>query len=144
LTISREQLDVVLRLFDDRRALIAAGKVQRWEVVKWAVTANFALGAASAGIQKGLHGLFFVFSVVISIMAVALLWHYNSRVTQVRASQSSINAFLTDNVIDVSKVGSENFVQMKTSEYDYQEMRMFYGASVFSILPTLLSWAATW
>jgi hypothetical protein len=30
--MTREEFDITLRLFDDRRALIAAGKVQRWEV----------------------------------------------------------------------------------------------------------------
>jgi hypothetical protein len=131
-------------LFDDRRALIAAGKLQRWEVVKWAVTANFALGAVSAGIQKGLHGLFFVFSVGIAIIAIVLLWHYNSRMTRVRGSLGSINAFLRDNVIDINKVGNADFVRTKGSEYDREEMLMFYGASVLLILPRLLSWAATW
>jgi hypothetical protein len=52
MTIGREELDVTLRLFDDRRALIAAGKVQRWEVTKWVVTVNFALAAASASERR--------------------------------------------------------------------------------------------
>ncbi len=39
---------VIAAALDDCRRLIAAGKVQRWDVVKWGVTVNTALGAAAA------------------------------------------------------------------------------------------------
>jgi hypothetical protein len=43
--IRREAFDVVLFVFSDTRELIAAGKVQRWDVLKWTVTVNIGLAA---------------------------------------------------------------------------------------------------
>jgi hypothetical protein len=42
-----QQFQILLGILDDRRRLIAALKLQRWGVVKWAVTVNVALTAAA-------------------------------------------------------------------------------------------------
>jgi hypothetical protein len=41
---------VVSSALDDYRRLIAAGKIQRWDVVKWGVTVDLALAAVSASL----------------------------------------------------------------------------------------------
>jgi hypothetical protein len=43
MTKDDEELKVIYSALDDCRRLIAAGKVQRWDVVKWGVTVNVAL-----------------------------------------------------------------------------------------------------
>jgi hypothetical protein len=129
---------VALRLFDDRRALIAAGKVQRWEVTKWAVTANVALAAASAATGE-FHVMFFALAVFIAATACLLLWHYNLRMTRVRQSLRSINTFISESVIDFEFVSKTNFLREKNERYDLQEMCIFYAVTMLSTLPCLLA-----
>jgi hypothetical protein len=136
--LEKNQMDVLLFMADDRRALIAAGKIQRWEVTKWVVTANFALATVSAATGK-LQFLFLMFSILISLMGGVLLWHYNLRMTRVRASFRKLKLFVNKNIIDMDELGGDNFTGEKTTEYDRQEMRIFYIAVISSILPTLLT-----
>ena len=54
-------------LLQDQQKLIAAGKVQRWDVVKWTITVNLALATASAGIGKpGTGVIIFFFTVLVA------------------------------------------------------------------------------
>src|SRR5215470_9994192 len=88
-----EELKVIYSALDDQRRLIAAGKVQRSDVVKWGVTINVALATAAALIQfKGtfdLCGLAVPFSLIPFLLAVAvafvgfvLVLYYNRRMTE--------------------------------------------------------------
>jgi hypothetical protein len=101
--LEREYLDVLLRIFDDQRSLIAALKVQRWEVVKWAATLNVALAAASAGFDKA-HWAFFLAAIFVTLLGLLLLTHYNSRVTTIRANFSKLNEYIRENVFHVNAV----------------------------------------
>jgi protein-S-isoprenylcysteine O-methyltransferase Ste14 len=78
MTKDEEELKVVYSALDDQRRLIAAGKVQRWDVVKWAVTVNVALATAATLIQfKGAFdvcGLAVPFSFVPSLLAIAVFF----------------------------------------------------------------------
>jgi hypothetical protein len=46
--IDDRKFQVIVSAHDDCRRQIAAGKVQRWDVVKWGVTVNVALATAAA------------------------------------------------------------------------------------------------
>jgi hypothetical protein len=52
----QEEIRFALGALDDYRRLIAAGKTQRWDVIKWAVTINMALTAASIALRQESHG----------------------------------------------------------------------------------------
>ena len=47
-------------LLQDQQRLIAAGKVQRWDVVKWTTAVNLALATASVGIGTSGAGIIIV------------------------------------------------------------------------------------
>jgi len=134
--VSKEETDTVLRLFDDRRNLLAAGKIQRWELVKWAVTANVALGAASGSIRE-MQGMFLAYAVLIAVMALILLWHYNQRMTLVRKSLANVNTFIRNNIIDLNVIGLSKFDEPKPETHDDREMYLFGGAIILSIFPTV-------
>ena len=61
---------VVSSALDDYRRLIAAGKIQRWDVVKWGVTVDLALAAVSASLTPQT----FVRSFALFVLAQPLLW----------------------------------------------------------------------
>jgi hypothetical protein len=84
--IEHEELKVIYSALDDQRRLIAAGKVQRWDVVKWGVTINVALAAATAAIPfEGAFDLFpFVLAVLVALVSWLLVLHCNRRTTGAR------------------------------------------------------------
>jgi hypothetical protein len=52
---------------EDCNRLVAAGKIQRWDVVKWAVTTNLALATVSVALREAHVGfLFCIFSVLVA------------------------------------------------------------------------------
>lgn len=111
MTLPKDQLDVVLRLFDDYRALIAAGKIQRWEVTKWAVTANISLAVASKAIDQ-FKPIFLVSSIIIAtVIGLVLVWRHNERMTRVRNTFTRLNAFIRTNVIDINEIVGEQYDQ---------------------------------
>ncbi len=139
--LAPEQLDIVLRIFDDRRALIAAGKVQRWEVAKWVLTVNFALAAAAASPSLHSSGFFlFLLAVAISAMGFILLRHYNLRMTKVRASLRTIHQNLQKELPNINEIVGDSFADKeKTIDYDKQEMTIFYAASLLSVFPVVIT-----
>ena len=49
--MNEHEFHVACAILEDHRKLIAAGKSQRWDVIKWAVTINVALTTASIALQ---------------------------------------------------------------------------------------------
>ena len=61
-------------LLQDQQRLIAAGKVQRWDVVKWTTAVNLALATASVGIGTSGAGIIIVvFTVLVALGEVLSL-----------------------------------------------------------------------
>jgi len=131
---AKEQLDVVLRLFDDCRALIASGKIQRWEVTKWAVTANITLAVASKAVEQ-FKPFFLVYSFIATVIGIALLWHYNERMTKVRNDFSGVNAFIISNVININQIVKKEYDQLVDRDYDRTELCLLYIAVILSLIP---------
>jgi len=92
-------------LLQDQQKLIAAGKVQRWDVVKWTITVNLALATASAGIGKpGTGVIIFFFTVLVAAAGSYLVYHYNKRMTGARRDAAKVTAYFRDAGIDLSKI----------------------------------------
>ena len=78
MTKDEEELKVVYSALDDQRRLIAAGKVQRWDVIKWAVTVNVALATAAAAIE--FKGAFSFIPFVLAVPVAFLSWLLGSEI----------------------------------------------------------------
>jgi len=133
-------------LLQDQQKLIAAGKVQRWDVVKWTITVNLALATASAGIGKpGTGVIIFFFTVLVAASGSYLVYHYNKRMTGARRDAAKVTAYFRDAGIDLSKIIP--VIQARgdrTPEmYDAEELNIFGYTICFSIPPALLAWLAT-
>ena len=69
-------------LLQDQQRLIAAGKVQQWDVAKWTTAVNLALATASVGIGTSGAGIMIVvFTVLVALGGGALAYHYHRRIT---------------------------------------------------------------
>jgi hypothetical protein len=71
---------IVTSALDDNRKLIAAGKIQRWDVVKWGFTVNVALATVAAAFRTH-YRAYFGLAVAVAIASCYLVLHYNRRMT---------------------------------------------------------------
>jgi hypothetical protein len=133
-------------LLQDQQRLIAAGKVQRWDVVKWTIAVNLALATASVGIGTAGAGIIIVvFTVLVALGGWVLVRHYNRRVTGARRDADKIVAYFRDDGIDLSKIipVAQDRADRPPEMYDAEELYMFGSIIALSILPALLAWLAS-
>jgi hypothetical protein len=143
-SLNDQDFQYACRVLDDHRSLIAAGKAQRWEVLKWTVTVNAAIAALLAA-RGGVGGVLVVLAFIIAGVGILLVWHYNSRMTKARDEANSILSLLHRSGVDLDSIQPswrdyQNNPDLKT--YDWQELYIFcyvIGGSAF--LP-LLAWVS--
>jgi len=81
-------------VLDDLRRLIAAGKLQRWDVVKWTVAINIALAGVAIFKQGGnyLVGI----ALVVAVIGLYLVACFNLRITRIRKQADSVENYLVN------------------------------------------------
>jgi len=142
MTKDEEELKVIYSALDDCRRLIAAGKVQRWDVVKWGVAVNVGLATAVAAIPfEGAFDLFpFVLAVLVALVSWLLVLHYNRRTTGARNDAKHLVCQMKKKGIDYDSILGANVASeySKGSEYDKQELTLFTVILIGSVLLPLL------
>lgn len=134
------EFQIACLLLQDQQRLIAAGKVQRWDVVKWVVAVNLGLATASIGIGKS-AGLFFLFSLLVAAAGGYLVYHYNNRMTGARSDSDTTTAYFRDRGIDLSKIASQERIGGRAlSMYDAEELYIFGYIIGASVLPSFFAW----
>ncbi len=123
-------------ILEDHRKLIAALKVQRWEVVKWTVGINLSLATASALVAKA-GGQVFVFACIVTATGLMLLLHYFRRLTNTRNDSLRTEDYLMANGINLLAIkGSLEQTGPYTPFYEKEELWLFPSALVVSTIPT--------
>ena len=151
------EFQVTTSALDDCRRLIAAGKVQRWDVVKWGVTVNTALATFAASAHSIAP---FLFALAVALAGQLLVWHYNKRMTGARNTATTLTNRLRE-----FDIGYNNITGAKAPEtnrfwdylsrfkpagvysagegYDWQELLIFsatlWASSVLSLVAYALS-----
>jgi hypothetical protein len=122
----------------DQQRLIAAGKVQRWDVVKWTTAVNLALAAVLVAIGTSGGGMIIVvFTVFVALGGGALAYHYHRRITDAWRDADRVAAYFREAEIDFSKI----IPGYRAPEmYDTEELSILGSIIVLSILPALLAW----
>ena len=108
-------IDALLSTLDDYRVVIAAGKIQRWHVVKWAVALNLGLATASVALKDS-QSIFFYFSLGVAFVAVYLVLHYNDRMTGARELAQKLFDHLARDCLDVRMVEQDR-LQFQTKSF---------------------------
>jgi len=126
---------LIFAVLEDRQKMIAALKVQRWDVTKWVVTANIALAAATAALISALW-VPVLLAFCVSGFGTWLLWHYNERITRVRDTVRRTSDYLCTNFFDY-RTALALQTETKSREYDKHELLVFYAAAILSALPVL-------
>jgi hypothetical protein len=143
-----KELQVIFSALDDCRRVIAAGKVQRWDVVKWGVAVNVGLATATAAIQfKAAFSLYgvavsvpFLLAVMVAFASWLLVLHYNRRVTGARNTAAHLVDQMGKKGIEYNNIVGTNvaFDYSQGSEYDKQELNLFTLILIVSVLLPLL------
>jgi hypothetical protein len=144
--MTNEDFQIACLFLKDQQKLIAAGKVQRWDVVKWTMAINLALATASISIGK-VAWAFFVFSLLVAAAGGYLLYHYNKRMTGARSDAGKFTSYLREGGVDLKLVPIPKPIQGLSGEdrtpsmHDSEEIHIFGYIIGCSILPSFLAWA---
>jgi hypothetical protein len=126
---------------EDCNRLVAAGKIQRWDVVKWVVTTNLALATVSVALREAhVGGLFFFFSLLVAAAGGALMYHYNRRMTGARADAAWVQTYLKENKVDLEAMERPQSADLETRSpamYDAEELYIFGYTIGGSVLPSI-------
>lgn len=138
--MNEREFQIVSSALDDCRRLIAAGKVQRWDVVKWGVTVNLALATASAAIgpKFGASIALYIVAALVSFGSWSLVWHYNRRMTGARQTATAVVAKLNESGVNYDKLLQTNVAReyAKGNNYDREELLTF--GAILAIAPFLV------
>ncbi len=146
-----KELQVIFSALDDQRRLIAAGKVQRWDVVKWGVTVNVALATAAALIQfKGVFSLCglavpfslipFLLALAVAFVSLVLVLYYNKGTTDARNDATHLVNQMKDKGIDYARIVGKDLAShySKGFFYDWPELLLFMFILIGSVLLPLV------
>jgi hypothetical protein len=134
--MSPDDFQAAREVLDDTRRLIAAGKVQRWEAVKWAVTVNFALATASIALMKEQHaGWFLALAIFVALLGALFVLEINCRMTKTRADGNVTQTYLSRNGIDFLAITGREAEQPASFWYDRQDLAILAGILVLSVVP---------
>jgi hypothetical protein len=105
-----DRVRIIAASLENERRLIAAGKLERWDVVKWVVAANATLAGSSLLIKETCK-FYDTISAVAAITTVAgflMVVHYNSRMTGARRAARRLqhSVRLQNSNITSGKIGS--------------------------------------
>jgi hypothetical protein len=93
-------------ILEDGRKLIATGKAQRWDVIKWAVTINVGLATASIALRDhpNAGSRLFWFALGVAFIAGVLVAHYNNRMKNTRNESVKTEKYLLRNDVDFAAI----------------------------------------
>jgi hypothetical protein len=138
-----KEFHVIVSALEDCRRLIAAGKVQRWEVVKWGVAVNVALATAAGVPVLGRSFSLFWLAVAVSIASVLLVGHYNKRMSGARETATVLIDRLKwfginyDAITQAKRTRTKPTISYSAGEYyDWRELLIF--STVLSVSPFLV------
>ena len=130
-----KEFAIAVGILEDSRKLIAAGKIQRWDVVKWGVSVNLALTvAAAAPALADFRPYLLLLSAGVAAASWGLVLHYNRRMTRVRDQAVTVVSWLRHKGVDYDAItGQSTQDDYSVGEsYDLQEFFMFLAILVAS------------
>jgi hypothetical protein len=138
-----DEIRFALGVIDDHRRLVAAGKMHRRDIVKWAVTVNLALAGASVTLRQqdsNVKGLFCLLAFGVFILSTLLMWEITRRMTAARNDSLVPEKFLVEQGVDVVRVIGRLLPQQYGLSYDKEELRIYVLILLASASPAFLLW----
>jgi uncharacterized membrane protein len=139
-----QEFQVASAILEDHRKLIASGKSQRWDVIKWSVTVNVALATALLALMKehpNAGKWLFGLAAVVAVIALSLMLHHNDRLKNTRNDAIVTYQYMSANGINLPGITGKEPTRA-TWLYDKQELAIFTVILFASTLPVLIIWLA--
>jgi hypothetical protein len=135
--MNQHEFQFACNIIDDVRRLVTAGKTQRWDIVKWAVTINMALAAASVAVkQQHVSAAFFFLAVGVVVIAFFFMWEITRRIND----SLLVERYLRESDIDVIAITGKRSPDRYGLNYDKEELRVYALILFASVFPALLLW----
>jgi hypothetical protein len=109
--IDQQRFQVIQARVEDDRRLIAAVKIQRWDVLKWAVALNVGLVTAWVALGKQPSLIFTGLGAVVASAAIVLIFHYNKRAAGARTDLDRALALLAPIIKHEELMNRETFMR---------------------------------
>jgi len=135
--LRERDVNALLSALDDYRGVVAAGKVQRWDVLKWAVAVNLGFATASVVWDQKAPWLFFALTLAVVTAGIGLIFYYTLRMTRTRELMAKLADKLAEDCLDVRKVEKEQR-DPKSFCYDKEELILFPTVIVLSAIPIII------
>jgi hypothetical protein len=138
--MNQDEFAVASAILEDGRKVIAAGKNQRWDVVKWGVTVNIALTTASLALfedHPSAAGWLFCLAVIVALIGEGLVLHFNNRLKNARNDTVVPEQYLIQNGIDISAITGKEPTTVDWL-YDKEELGLFTITLIATAVPTFL------
>lgn len=135
--MTEHEFNIACSLLHDARKLIAAGKLQRWDVVKWTVGINIGLATVAAAFPKAAWHIL-VFACIVAAIGLGLVLHYFFRLTNARKDADATEAYLIRNGIDIASM-RRPVTRKVNIGYDWPELIAFVLAIIASVIPAVLA-----
>lgn len=138
--VEEKEVQLAIGTLEDCRRQIAAYKVLRWDVVKWGVTINLALAAATTALAD-FRPYLLLLSCGVAFASWQIIVHYNRRMTGFRDQTVIVVDWLKQKGIgyDVITGQSTQGDYSAGEDYDIQELALFLAILVASPVLALLS-----
>jgi hypothetical protein len=134
--MTNREYEVACAILDDTRKLIAALKLQRWDLLKWTVSVNVGLATASALFQKA-PGQVLVFACIVDMLSLCMMLHYFCRLTNTRNDGVRTDRYLIRNGVRLPTVTGIR-PKRYTLDYEWQELSLFTIVIFASVVPAFL------
>ena len=122
---------------EDCRKVIAALKLQRWEVVKWTIATNFGLATASAFTGQ-FPVLALLIAVVVAFTGMGIMVHLFWRLTNTRNDTRHIDLYLEAHGVPELRAIHRKFPEQEYNvSYEWQELVFFLVVIVTSVGPAV-------
>jgi hypothetical protein len=138
-----KEFAIAVGILEDSRKLIATGKIQRWDVVKWSVTVNIALAvAAAAPALAEVRLCLLILSWGVAYASWRLVVHYNQRMTDTQGQVKTVVKRLRDKNVDYNAIADHNVedgYSISRERYDLTDFYVLFAILAGSPVLVLLS-----
>jgi hypothetical protein len=136
------EFHVACAILGDNQKLIAAGKSQRWEIVKWAVTVNVALATASIALLKDHPNAgkwLSELALVVALIALLTMLVYNHRMKNTRNDAVALDRYPAKHGVDVHAITGKQSEHVGCL-HDWQELLVYALILLLSAVLPLVVW----
>jgi len=141
--MSDREFQIAIGVLEDCRRGIAAGKAQRWDVVKWGIGVNLALATASFALPA-ISPFLVLLAVIVAGTSLWFVRYYNQRMTEVRRNSLHVVRLISAAGIDYDALAGVNTADAYSTGANYDKHELFAFTFLLAISPAAAFIRSIW